>query len=103
MLTNKFNKMKANEGIITIRQNDNTDVLIDDNIVYVSRSNTKLTTDLTKVRVKGYKYSHKEDIKDGEIFIYEPIKTRELENGIELSAICVQLKLLSNDGKKSNE
>lgn len=28
------------------------------------------------------------------------LKARELENGVELSTICVQLKLISSDGKK---
>lgn len=31
---------------------------------------------------------------------WSTLKTRELENGVELSTNCVQLKLLSNDGKK---
>jgi len=72
--------MKANEGTITVKMNELNEVVINDVVSYTPPKNTKVYTDLSKVDIKGYEFSHKEDWECGEIFIYNPKKPNETIN-----------------------
>ncbi len=64
---------KKNEGVITVNLNEDGEVVIDEIVSYTPPKDARFFTDLTKVNVKGYEYSHKEETETGEVFIYNPI------------------------------
>ncbi len=66
--------MKENKRILSIWSDQNsTDVSVKwEGEIISEPSDSK--TDLTKVKIEGYQFSHKEYTKDGEVFIYNPKK-----------------------------